>query len=159
MQKTESGFYYGNAPGSVGQALRLLCEQIPGFGAAALRCLDSESAPSRIIETLCACGIEARLGASGVVLTRKQVCLAAHEGLFTGFDEVWFWREESIERQFLSDIVLTSDAINLAEGLPNSLERAMQALGSFLALGDGCGLNFVTTDRDLAAQIEEGMDV
>ena len=134
VRKTESGLYYGNALGSVGQVLSVLCEHLPRFGAAVLRCLDSESALSRIVETMRARGIEVRLGVSGVVLAGGEVCRAAHEGLFTGFDEVWFWQQEPVEGQFPSDIVLTSDAVNLADGLPANLERAMQTLGSLLAL-------------------------
>lgn len=155
MRKTESELYYGKLIGGVGDVLSYLGDRASEFRWTAVRSLDSDCAPSHILDVLRRLGIEARLEADSVFLSGEHLHVAAQKGLFCGFDEVWLWREEPRNRHFTSDVVLTSDGINLNDGLPTNVENAMRQLGCVLALGDGCGLNYVTTDYALADEIEQ----
>jgi hypothetical protein len=154
MLKTKSGLYYGNVASGISEIILYLGQQVSRFPWVAIRCIDSDCASPQILEVLHRFGIEAYHKANSIFTSGEQLYLAAQKRLFSGFDELWLWHQEPRKWQFPPEMGLTSDGINLNEGLPNDVENALRQLGCVLALGDGCGLNYVTTDRSLANYIE-----
>ena len=69
-------------------------------------------------------------------------------GLMAGFDEVWLFDHGRPNKEVPLGIVLTSDAVNFNEQLPEGLETYMRETRCVLALGDGCGLNYATWDGE-----------
>jgi hypothetical protein len=71
--KTESGLYYGNVEGEVGEVLSRHFQQLPAFVSAMVLEIDSTRAPADILSILVHYGIEARLESSAVLVTRAAL--------------------------------------------------------------------------------------
>jgi tRNA U34 5-methylaminomethyl-2-thiouridine-forming methyltransferase MnmC len=99
-------------------------------------------------------GVQARLEGTAVLVLPEQLYRAARVPVFTGFDEVRLFEHERPEKEVPSRLVLTSDAVDFNERLPDALEAYMRETRCVLALGDGCGLNYATWDSAFAAFIE-----
>jgi hypothetical protein len=144
--ETGSGMYYGHKDTTIAEVLESFFDQLPLFQRVAVRCLDSDSDPRAIYEVLLRHAIDGRLESHSVSLTSTQLRHAAANHVFTGFDELWFSQSEKRIDAIPSDIVLTSDAVNFSERIPEGLGTTMKNLASILVLGDGCGLNYATWD-------------
>jgi hypothetical protein len=90
-----------------------------------------------------------------------NVCLEAGDlenwlsvNIFTGFDELWFFRKEIPARSLLDLPAATSDSVDFSEGVPRPFVDALRRTGCFLVLGDGCGLNYLTTDDEASREIQ-----
>jgi hypothetical protein len=124
-------------------------ERLPAFEFALIRCLDSDNSASGVLTVLNGYKIDARLELPGVMVFKKDLVRAAKErGLFACFDEVWLFDRDWPTKEVPAHLFLTSDAVNLNERLPDSLEPYMRETNCVLAFGDGCGLNYATWDGD-----------
>lgn len=153
MLKIKSGLWYGNEPTSIAEILGRYYDLLPPFRAALIRSLDSTRDPSGILEVLRRHGSEALLGSGSVVLSPDQLRKATANGVFVGFDEIWFSKASQFERIPPLEVFLTSDGLNMDEGLPEGMNALMEDLDCILAMGDGCGLNLITSDCTFAALI------
>jgi hypothetical protein len=95
----------------------------------------------------------------GALLTTTETAidLATNPKIFPGFDELWILEREPAERppkdggNITSEMPITEDADdNLL-----TMHAWMVAQGAVLGLGDGCGLNYLTTDWSVAAEVLE----
>jgi hypothetical protein len=93
------------------------------------------------------------IGQGLLVPSVKLPALDAELGLFHGFDEVWALDDRpAVAKPSGSSIV---GPLNLNEDDPSGdVAEWMNATGCRLGLGDGFGLNYVTSDAGLAEQIE-----
>jgi hypothetical protein len=85
----------------------------------------------------------------GDVLVRASLC-----DLFTGFDEVWILADRPPEMNLTDLPSATSETHDFSEGVPPALVEAMSKTRCVLILGDGCGLNYATTDPEVETHIQ-----
>lgn len=89
-----------------------------------------------------------------------NVCVSAgalqrglDDSLLTGFDEVWVFPDGPPALDLSSLPGATSDATDFSAGIQPILSEAMSKTNCAAILGDGCGLNYATTDADIAEAI------
>lgn len=98
--------------------------------------------------------LHAKMHGYGIALPGSEVPrLIDSYNLFTGFDELWcFTNEPKVVKPEGLSIVLPR---KISDDFPADLDSWMNESGCILGLGDGEGLNYVTTDPDIATTIEE----
>jgi hypothetical protein len=69
-----------------------------------------------------------------------------------GFDELWICSKLPVPRRPEEAYIVAPRQLN--EEIPTATIRWMESSGCVLGLGDGYGLNFITTDMDLARRLE-----
>jgi hypothetical protein len=105
----------------------------------------------RKAKQLCNARYEA-LGKAIVVSSSDLVCLSRKGDLFTGFDEMWFFRFEPMDAP--PDDISLVGPLKIVEDFSPDLEiQWMKRTGAVLGLGDGGGLNFASFDQEIAAQL------
>lgn len=150
---------FGRLSGTIGEVVDAGFDLLPPFEQASIPVLDGAERPAEWPE------IKRRLRAEGIRLARHRgvILLEPGElerfssvGLFTGANhgasELYLiseWRDEL--EPFPGRV--SSDLHDLSEGTPLGLEEWMADAGALLALGDGDGLNFATTDAELAERL------
>jgi hypothetical protein len=145
--------YAGWSPaGDVPAAIRRLSPQQIADRVALVSVIDSTprvaELPS-VVPLLARSGIDwTRVGDDVALPAASLPELMAHEGLFTGFDEVWLF-DATPSHGKPASIRITSD-VRLAAHPSTELRKWMQSSGSIAGLGDGDGLNFVTREATLA---------
>jgi hypothetical protein len=73
--------------------------------------------------------------------------------LFTGFDEVWCFREEPTLAK--PDAVSIVAPLNLStDAVPGDVADWMKSAGCALGLGDGIGMNYVCRDEQTALLLQ-----
>lgn len=124
---------------------------LPEFEMAALTVLEGLERPGEnpgIRRRLRAEGIRPRENRGALLLDPGEIERFASIGLFAGGDELALtmtWDEEF--EPFPGR--LTADHVDFRDGTPLGLEDWMNETGCVLVLGDGVGLNYATTSRDL----------
>lgn len=113
----------------------------------ALRVLDSMRSGEAIQAALGRRGVSARVEAGFAVLAGCDLLRVLEQGLLCGFDEVWLLTSGKPLTPVPDDLVLTSDGTELRSADAAKLEPVLQAVGAWLILGDGCGLNWATTSE------------
>lgn len=88
------------------------------------------------------------LGEALVVSDGKILDVAMEYNLFNGFDEIWLYRDcPDVEKPKEVSIVSTLD---LSKETPSKeLLEWFKVSGCILGLGDGVGMNYVTTSREI----------
>ncbi len=143
---------YGMVEGSVRGVLARVLQQSGDGGRAIIRCLDSLRSPVELGGVVLSRGVKGRVLPSGVELD-----VAALRGLldaeaFSGFDEVWLYPPGRSPTDRTLAASITSDAVQLdAQAPPPELVDAFLESGCRLALGDGCGLNYMEAGSTLRA--------
>ncbi len=99
-------------------------------------------------------GIVARGDARALLITGNEFVRLARpeERLLNGFDEVWL--AESANVRHLRPVRITGDVDLGTHEVPSALFESMAGCDCFLGLGDGLGMNYVSTRRSLAQRIE-----
>ena len=113
-----------------------------------ITCIDSCTEPSRlkVAETILAALPGARLlDASLIVPGRLLGVVAQQFGLFSGFDELWC-STGRVQSDFPRELTIVAPMNLSSEPLPTVLAEWMITANCQLGLGDGDGLNFVTTE-------------
>jgi hypothetical protein len=98
--------------------------------------------------------VEHKIAYGNVWIAARCIDEATAMHLFTGFDEVWLY-EEAPHFDLSCVHGSTSESTDFSKELPVDTAEAIVKTKCRAALGDGCGLNYVTTDQDLAVRIEE----
>jgi len=83
----------------------------------------------------------------------RSLWKALETDVLTGFDEVWIFRNESPTTSLESLSSATSDGVEFSAGMPAGLADAMDRTDCVLVLGDGCGLNYATTEDRIAERL------
>lgn len=122
-----------------------------------LRSLDSTRSGEAIQAALARRGVLARVESGAAVLEGTDLLRARRRGLFSGFDEVWFLLADRSPTRVPEDVVLTSDATELRPEGDEALTPVLEAAGAWLALGDGCGLNWATTRERARDALRAGL--
>lgn len=145
--------------GWVDISIRELVESEPkllsGFAYAMLTIVDSVSAVNEIpsVQRLLASHPDYALVGSSLLMPARDFSRISSElNLLTGFGEVWWFdAKPAIEKPTDIDLV---GPLNLNEDpVPEALPRWMAESGCRLGVGDGIGLNFVTSDEAVARQL------
>jgi hypothetical protein len=96
-------------------------------------------------------------------VVHRNVCLSMSElqkaldaGVFTGFDEVWIvsGRPPAFELSQLPSA--TSDGTQFSGGMPEGLAEAVEKTACVLILGNGCGLNYATSNERIRQEMTQG---
>jgi len=74
--------------------------------------------------------------------------------LFNGFDVVWFFEKQEKEIQPPPGYPIVNP-YELTDSEATLLGKWMKKSGAFLGLGDGCGLNYITTKKEIAERIKK----
>ncbi len=75
--------------------------------------------------------------------------------LLNGFDELWFFHSKPLIN-YSSELWITGPR-DITIELPRSLPKWMKNSGCILGLGDGIGLNYITTNQDIAIELDESI--
>jgi hypothetical protein len=90
-----------------------------------------------------------------IVFRNKIWELLKKDEIFTGFDELWFFNAEPvITKPHDVTIVCPPEILEQSIDDMNDIADWMEKSGCVLGLGDGTGLNYVTTDLKIASKIE-----
>jgi len=135
----EAAIWHRHVPAaSIGDALDLALELAGPNSLVVVSCIDSGHGAQAVRRALSFHGVPHELVHGNVVLTRAGVERARAQAAFTGFDEVWVFAG-STPHEDLSELSKPSDLLDAA--------RRWRCL---LVAGDGCGLNYITTDARIA---------
>lgn len=92
------------------------------------------------------------LGGGVLVEGRSMRQLNLSNGMFSGFDELWCYRQEiSMPKPPEARLV---GPLQIKTDIPVSTRTWMKESRCILGLGDGTGLNYVTSDFDIARLLE-----
>lgn len=145
----------GFLPSSVKEVLAEFFDLLPPFKSAVVRSIDSTTETEDVASFLNSEGIQANICSQNVIVTAEALARASNADMFTGFDEVWLIPGSSSRRHIPDSILLTSDAFELVDVIPQAVLNLLNQLHCPLAMGDGCGLNYVTRDVHLANALQE----
>ncbi len=96
----------------------------------------------------------ARFIGTGLLLpSSKAVEISGEFGLFTGFDEVW-WFDEAPALPKPDDVLLLPPLDLATHEIPAAVVEWMRVSKCKLGMGDGVGLNYVTPEAALAELLE-----
>lgn len=149
-------FYFGNCDGSIGTTLVRCREVMASLPWALITCLDSLSDLHEIRELpVLRSQYGASLHGNSILLPGSEIVRAALElkSFFVWFDEVW-WFEHPPVLLMPDDISITAP-VDFSEALNESAQRWFLDSNSILALGDGYGMNYMTSRKDLLLAIVE----
>ena len=148
---------YGMLPGgTVGDALtRVLMRSCAQGWVAVVRSIDSSSSMDDLVRILAFHCIAYEVVHGNVCLSMSDLQKALDAGVFTGFDEVWIisGRPPAMELSQLPST--TSDGTEFSRGMPEGLPTAMEKMNCILIVGDGCGLNYATSNEYIREAIME----
>ena len=122
---------------------------LPAFQFAIVRSLDSSREAGNIASVFQRAGLSVQVVESAVMLNPINLMRAARDpSVFCGFDELWLLPSLPNKLSIPDTAPLTSDAgcISLDEAMRVGV--SMKQVMASVALGDGCGLNCVTFDRE-----------
>jgi hypothetical protein len=149
------GIIVGTLATSIGDFVRGNPAFLGRFPAVLITVLDSESSvqstatASEIMKTHSECfDLQDGLVVPGPLLSK----VADDFRLFTGFDELWCFRKTPSPKPRLLSIVpptVPSEGV-----LRTQFDEWMKRSDCVLGLGDGIGMNYVTTDSALASALE-----
>lgn len=130
---------------------------LPDFELAAIAVLEGQERPGEepaVRRRLRAEGIRPREHRGALLVEPGELERFSSAGLFAGADEVYFstkWNDEF--EPFPTRV--GPDLVDFSEGLPFGLEDWMLETRCVLVLGDGAGLNYATTSRELHERLEQ----
>jgi hypothetical protein len=87
---------------------------------------------------------------------KSLIKITNHYDLFTGFDELWFLNSAGEIDLFNGVSIVTPPSF--LDVLPTDLIIWMKKADCYLGLGDGCGLNYITTEKTVASLIENCLE-
>jgi hypothetical protein len=151
------GLYFNNVNGSIGWLLEQSPRIITDFQYVLVTSLDSMRdmrKSANEVGTLSAnCSGETGIvGQSLVVPAGLLLELMEKHSWFTGSDEVWCFVEKP-SATAPDGFTIVGPAV-VREYMPDRLREWMVMSRCVLGLGDGIGMNYVTTSREIALQLE-----
>jgi hypothetical protein len=139
---------------SVREALLNTRDLLSWSSYAVIRSLDSARSENDVQLALNHHGVPHEVSFGNVVLTMSNVWRAVDAGVLTGFDEIWIYAEKPPQEPLTDTPPATSDGVTFMDGIPADLVSAAERTKCVLVLGDGCGLNFVTWDDNIAKSLQ-----
>lgn len=121
---------------------------------AVIRCLDSEASSDGLARSLALRHVSYEVSVGNVCVSIDALCRALRESLFTGFDEVWIVCHPAPLFDLGPLPIATSDGADFSSGVPEPLVRAIADSRCVVILGDGCGLNYVTSSGRLSREMD-----
>jgi hypothetical protein len=120
---------------------------------AVIRSIDSSHSETDLSQVLRFHGVLHEVINRNVCVSPSSLRHALAAEVFTGFDEVWLLPGEPPHIGL--DVLpgATSDAADFAQHVPAELLDAMEKTNCFLIMGDGCGLNYITSGERIAELI------
>jgi hypothetical protein len=142
--------YFGRLDASIAQLVDA-ADLLPDYELAALAVLEGQERPGEepaVRRRLRAEGIRPTEHRGALLLDPAELERFSSVGLLGGGDEVFLSREWNDEFEPFPGRV-SADLVDFREGTPLGLEEWMEHAGCVLALGDGPGLNYATTNREV----------
>jgi hypothetical protein len=93
-------------------------------------------------------GVEYKPLGGGVLLPGSSLLQLDRDGLFTGFDELWLFRDPPLERKPDSERLTSDHKLSVAP--PRLVTDWLCRNSGIAGLGDGIGLNWITVSPALA---------
>jgi len=137
---------------SVFGVLDKLRESLPPFEVAVIRSIDSSHSPEGVSQILRFHKVDYRTVKDNICVTKDGLHVAVSAGVFTGFDEVWFVEDEP-PLDLASVTPATSDTTNFSVEVPSDIMNEAKAVHCCLLLADGCGLNYLSNDKQISDTI------
>ena len=139
--------------GTVRSAVGCICKAESHLSGAVIRSLDSARSQELLLKILALHGVKSYVVASNVCVATRDLGLALEKEVFTGFDEVWIFRNGMPNLPLDSVVSATSDSEDFGIELPVDVAEAIDESGCVLVVGDGCGLNYAGQDEDMIDKI------
>lgn len=95
------------------------------------------------------------INGGNVCLDADSLNEAVAREVFTGFDELWIFREMKSDLNLVDVPPATSEVTDFSIKLPQEISDTFSRNDCLLVLGDGCGLNYFTSDSRIADVIVE----
>src|SRR5262245_9472400 len=132
-----TGLTFGHLPNAtVCDALAHVRNLLHDVSGAVIRCLDSTDTESELIRILSLHKIGYQVSFENVCVNMEQLWKAVDADVFTGFDEVWIYREEWPGVSLGSAPGVTSDGVDFSNGIPAGLADAIEGTRCLLVVGD-----------------------
>jgi len=147
-----AGYWTGHIDGSVGEAVLRIAPVLAVFHWALVTSVDSLT-DLRQWKTLGKVVQHREYVGTALLISPSDVVELAKAGDFSGFDEVWFLRGRPTESP-PQGVYLVGPFDVATDDITGAIAW-MKAQGAGLALGDGIGLNYITTTESTATTIEE----
>lgn len=145
---------FGYLPiGSVRDALAESRDLLSCASGAIIRSLDSSHSERDLSRILSFHGVDFEVSDGSARVSMLSLWNALEAEVFTGFDEVWIFRSELPAISMESLPSATSDGMEFSAGIPAGFAYAIDRTDCALVLGDGCGLNYATTDDRIAERL------
>ena len=148
----------GLVPGHVPDALLRVREFVPESSVAVVRCIDSGWSQENLSRALSFHRVPYDIVQGNIRLSMENLWKTVDEEVFPGFDEVWICSGEFPVPNLTHMPPATSDGTDFRDGLPEEVEGMIESGLCLLVLGDGCGLNYATSDDRIARAISECAD-
>lgn len=143
--------FFGRLHATVAEVVDAGIDLLPEYELAAIPVLEGMERPGEepaVKRRLRAEGIRASEHRGALLLEPGELDRFSSVGLLRGGDELLLAAEWNDEFEPFPGRI-TADAVDFNEGTPLGLEEWMLDSGCMLALGDGGGVNYATTDNDL----------
>jgi len=114
-----------------------------------IRSVDSASSQDDLTAALTLHHVPYDVINGNVCVSIDTLGIAMERGLFTGFDEVWIVSGNAPGFDLSPLPHATSDGADFSSCIPGELSLGMEKANCVVILGDGCGLNYVTTTQHL----------
>jgi hypothetical protein len=159
VQSSDLVHYEGYVAGWLDTSIHDFLARIPGkSGRAAfalITCLDSDPNPAAILKK----DSQLRALLNGVKILRNALLVPSRlleqqnvrDTLFSGFDEVWFFRSETVKPKPNATSIVGPNRIDQSK--LDLLGPWLDANQCSLALGDGCGLNLIVKAHGLVREV------
>lgn len=148
---------HGHLDGFIGDAFGSLLPRLPKRWTVIVRALDSDFTPKGVSSYLTSLGVQHSFAGPNVCLTMEQLAKAHGAEAFSGFDELLFFDGPAPDVE-LECVPLTSCVADFTETVPPELTEWMERTNCVLILGDGCGLNYATTERGISRVIRSRIE-
>jgi len=154
MKKTQ-GFWFNRIEGSVSSFVDNIAKWEKFFNYILVVTIDSSHILTElpVIQKAIEKGFDITFFDSKIILTNEEIREINKDfALFNGFDEIYCFLEKP--RVLLPRNVFLTGPIEIENRIPDDLEQWMLNNNCVLGLGDGIGLNYITTEKALAEIFE-----
>lgn len=151
----ECGLFRALVTGSVRDALLQVRDFVSESSVAVVRSIDSACSRDGLSRALTFHRVPYDVVLGNIQLSMENLWRAVDAEVFTGFDEVWIFSGEFPAADLTRMPPVTSDGTDFTDGIPEEVARTFESGHCFLVVGDGCGLNYATSDDRIAKAIAE----
>ncbi len=145
---------YGMTPsGNVADALRRVLPLFHREWITVIRSIDSASSQDDLAKALTFHKVPHNCTNGNICFSVGDLQRVLDADVFTGFDEVWIVSGSSPSFDLGHLPSATSDATDFSARMPKDLRLAIEKTNCILVVGDGCGLNYATTDEQICEAI------